>query len=273
MEVIRTELRELVEEFGDARRTEIRAGEEDLDILDLIESEDVVVTLSHAGYAKRQPTTAYRAQKRGGKGRSATAVKEEDFIERLWVVNTHDTLLTFTSAGRVFWLKVYQLPDAGPNSRGRPIVNWIPLQEGEKVQAVLPVREFSDDCFAFFATRNGTGEEDAAVGLLASAHHRHLGDQPRRRRRPGRRAADQRHARHHAVRQQRQGGALRRNRGALDGPHRHRRARHAPGRGRAGAEPDRGRRRRATSSPPPRTASASARRTPTTRARAAARRA
>jgi len=156
MDVIRTELRELVEEFGDARRTEIRAGEEDLDILDLIESEDVVVTLSHAGYAKRQPTTAYRAQKRGGKGRSATAVKEEDFIERLWVVNTHDTLLTFTSAGRVFWLKVYQLPDAGPNSRGRPIVNWIPLEEGEKVQAVLPVREYSEDSFAFFATRNGT---------------------------------------------------------------------------------------------------------------------
>jgi len=156
LEVIRTELRNLQEEFGDERRTEIRPGEEDLDILDLIESEDVVVTLSHAGYAKRQPTTAYRAQKRGGKGRSATAVKEEDFIERLWVVNTHDTLLTFTSAGRVFWLKVYQLPDAGPNSRGRPIINWIPLEEGEKVQAVLPVREFSEKMFVFFATRNGT---------------------------------------------------------------------------------------------------------------------
>ncbi len=156
MDVIRTELNELEAEFGDARRTEIRAGEEDLDILDLIESEDVVVTLSHAGYAKRQPTSAYRAQRRGGKGRSATAVKEEDFIERLWVVNTHDTLLSFTSAGRVFWLKVYQLPDAGPNSRGRPIVNWIPLEEGEKVQAVLPVREFADDRYVFFATRNGT---------------------------------------------------------------------------------------------------------------------
>ena len=156
LDVIRTELYNLREEFGDARRTEIRAGEEDLDILDLIESEDVVVTLSHAGYAKRQPVTAYRAQKRGGKGRSATAVKEEDFIDRLWVVNTHDTLLAFTSAGRVFWLKVYQLPDAGPNSRGRPIVNWIPLQEGEKVQAVLPVRVFSDDRFVFFATRDGT---------------------------------------------------------------------------------------------------------------------
>jgi DNA gyrase subunit A len=156
MRVIRTELDNLKEEFGDKRRTEIRPGEEDLDILDLIASEDVVVTLSHSGYAKRQPVTAYRAQKRGGKGRSATAIKDEDFIERLWVVNTHDTLLTFTSAGRVFWLKVYQLPDAGPNSRGRPIVNWIPLQEGEKVQAVLPVREFSADRFVFFATRDGT---------------------------------------------------------------------------------------------------------------------
>ncbi|KFN46258.1 DNA gyrase subunit A [Arenimonas malthae CC-JY-1] len=156
LEVIRTELRNLREEYADARRTEIRPGEEDLDVLDLIASEDVVVTLSHAGYAKRQPLTTYRAQKRGGKGRSATAVKEEDFIDRLWVVNTHDTLLTFTSTGRVFWLKVYQLPDAGPNSRGRPIINWIPLQEGEKVQAVLPVREFGDDHFVFFATRDGT---------------------------------------------------------------------------------------------------------------------
>jgi DNA gyrase subunit A len=156
LEVIRGELEAIKAEFGDARRTEIRPSEEDLDVLDLIASEDVVVTLSHSGYAKRQPVTAYRAQKRGGKGRSATAVKDEDFIERLWVVNTHDTLLTFTSAGRVFWLKVYQLPDAGPNSRGRPIINWIPLEEGEKVQAVLPVREFTDDHFVFFATRNGT---------------------------------------------------------------------------------------------------------------------
>jgi DNA gyrase subunit A len=156
LQVIRDELQALRAEYADPRRTEIRASEEDLDILDLIAPEDVVVTLSHAGYAKRQPLSTYRAQRRGGKGRSATAVKEEDFIERLWVVNTHDTLLTFTSTGRVFWLKVYQLPEAGPNSRGRPIVNWIPLQEGEKVQAVLPVREFDDQHYVFFATRNGT---------------------------------------------------------------------------------------------------------------------
>jgi hypothetical protein len=156
LDVIRTELRNLKEEFGDARRSEIRASEEDLDILDLIAPEDVVVTLSHAGYAKRQPASSYRAQKRGGKGRNAATTKDEDFIDQLWLVNTHDTLLTFTSAGRVFWLPVHQLPDAGPNARGRPIVNWIPLEAGEQVQAVLPVREYRDDCFAFFATRNGT---------------------------------------------------------------------------------------------------------------------
>jgi len=156
LEVIRTELRNVKEEFGDARRSEIRASEEDLDILDLIAPEDVVVTLSHSGYAKRQPVSAYRAQKRGGRGRNAAATKEEDFIDQLWLVNTHDTLLTFTSAGRVFWLPVHQLPEAGPHARGRPIINWIPLEEGEQVQAVLPVREYSEDLFVFFATRNGT---------------------------------------------------------------------------------------------------------------------
>lgn len=156
LEVIRTELRNIKEEFGDARRSEIRASEEDLDILDLIAPEDVVVTLSHAGYAKRQPVSAYRAQKRGGKGRNAAATKDEDFIDHLWLVNTHDTLLTFTSTGRVFWLPVHQLPDAGPNARGRPIINWIPLEAGEQVQAVLPVREYEEGRYAFFATRNGT---------------------------------------------------------------------------------------------------------------------
>ena len=156
LEVIRTELRNVKEEFGDARRSEIRASEEDLDILDLIAPEDVVVTLSHAGYAKRQPVTAYRAQRRGGRGRNAASTKDEDFIDQLWIVNTHDTLLTFTSAGRVFWLPVHQLPEAGPNARGRPIVNWIALEEGERVQAVVPVREYAEDRYVFFATRKGT---------------------------------------------------------------------------------------------------------------------
>ena len=156
MGVIRGELTALRGEFGDTRRSEIRASEEDLDILDLIAPEDVVVTLSHTGYVKRQPVSDYRAQKRGGKGRSAVSTKDEDFIEQLWLANTHDTLLAFTSAGRVFWLPVYQLPEAGANSRGRPIINWIPLNEGEKVQAVLPVREYENDKYVFFATRNGT---------------------------------------------------------------------------------------------------------------------
>ncbi len=156
MKVIRDELAELRQDFGDERRTVILRSQEDLDVLDLIEPEDVVVTLSHAGYAKRQPVSTYRAQKRGGKGRSATTVKEEDFVSQVWVVNTHDTLLTFTSTGRVYWLKVHRIPDAGPGSRGKPIVNLLPLEAEERVQAVLPVREYSADRHVFFATRNGT---------------------------------------------------------------------------------------------------------------------
>ncbi|HZV37198.1 MAG TPA: DNA gyrase subunit A [Pseudoxanthomonas sp.] len=156
LQVIRDELLNVKSEFGDARRSEIRPSEEDLDILDLIAPEDVVVTLSHAGYAKRQPASAYRAQRRGGRGRNAAATKDEDFIDQLWLVNTHDTLLTFTSRGKVFWLPVHLLPEAGPNARGRPIVNWIPLEAGEKVQAVLPVREYAEGRYVFFATKNGT---------------------------------------------------------------------------------------------------------------------
>ncbi|WP_298193563.1 DNA gyrase subunit A [Metallibacterium sp.] len=154
--VIREELQTIREEYGDARRTVIQASQDDLDMLDLIAPEDVVVTLSHAGYVKRQPLTIYREQRRGGKGRSATAVKEEDFIEQLWVVNTHDTLLVFTGAGRVFWLTVYQIPDAGPGARGKPIVNLLPLEAGEKVQAVLPVHAFDSGQYVFFATCRGT---------------------------------------------------------------------------------------------------------------------
>jgi DNA gyrase subunit A len=154
--VIREELEAIKAEYGDARRTEIQHSQEDLDVLDLIAPEDVVVTLSHAGYVKRQPASAYRSQRRGGKGRSASALKEEDFVEQLWVVNTHDTLLTFTSTGRVYWLKVYQMPESGPGARGKPMVNLLPLSEGEKVQAVLPVREYAEDRFVFFATRHGT---------------------------------------------------------------------------------------------------------------------
>ncbi len=156
LEVIREELEAIKTEYGDGRRTEIQHSQEDLNVLDLIAPEDVVVTLSHTGYVKRQPASTYRAQKRGGKGRSASALKDEDVVEQLWVVNTHDTLLAFTSVGRIYWLKVYQMPEAGPGARGKPMVNLLPLGEGEKVQAVLPIREYSEDRYVFFATRHGT---------------------------------------------------------------------------------------------------------------------
>jgi DNA gyrase subunit A len=155
MEVIREELLAVREQFGDERRTEILHDRLDLSLEDLITEEDVVVTISHAGYAKSQPLDRYRAQRRGGTGKSATRIKDEDFIEKLFVANTHDTLLCFSSRGRVYWLKVYQLPQASHVSRGKPIVNLLPLEKDERVNAVLPVREFPDDLFVFFATRSG----------------------------------------------------------------------------------------------------------------------
>ncbi|NNF97643.1 MAG: DNA gyrase subunit A, partial [Halobacteria archaeon] len=156
MEVIRDELIELRDQYGDERRTEIFASQEDLTIEDLITEEDVVVTLSHEGYAKSQPLTTYAAQRRGGRGKSATAVKDEDFIDKLFVANTHDTILCFSSRGKVYWLKVYELPQAGRNARGRPIVNLLPLEEGERINAILPIREYHENPFVFFATANGT---------------------------------------------------------------------------------------------------------------------
>ena len=155
MHVIRDELISIRDEFGDARRTEIMADQLDLTMEDLITPEDVVVTLSHSGYAKYQPLDRYRSQKRGGRGRAAARTKNEDFVESFWVTNTHDTLLIFTSAGQVYKIKVYELPQAGHASRGRPMVNLLPLAEGERINAVLPTREFPDDWFVFFATRSG----------------------------------------------------------------------------------------------------------------------
>ncbi|MDJ0652879.1 MAG: DNA gyrase subunit A [Xanthomonadales bacterium] len=155
MEVIREELEDLREEFGDERRTQINQSHAGLSLEDLISEEDVVVTLSHSGYAKSQPLDAYRAQRRGGRGRSATSMKEEDFVDQLWVANTHDTLLCFSSRGKVYWIKVYELPQASRAARGKPIVNLLPLEEGERVNAVLPVREFPEDTFVFFAARSG----------------------------------------------------------------------------------------------------------------------
>jgi DNA gyrase subunit A len=155
MQVIREEVEAIRDGFGDDRRTEIVADQLDLTMEDLITPEDVVMTLSHGGYAKYQPLDRYRSQKRGGRGRSAAKTKDEDFVERFWVTNTHDTLLVFTSAGKVYKTKVYKLPQAGHSSRGRPMVNLLPLDEGERINAVLPTREFPDDWFVFFATRSG----------------------------------------------------------------------------------------------------------------------
>ena len=156
MEVIREELEAIRDEFGDERRTEITAASHDIDLEDLIEREDVVVTLSHEGYVKYQKLSDYEAQKRGGKGKSATKMKDEDFIEKLLVANTHDHILCFSTRGRLYWLKVYQLPLASRNARGRPIVNILPLEEGERITAILPIKEFVDGKFVFMATTNGT---------------------------------------------------------------------------------------------------------------------
>lgn len=156
MKVIKDELLNIKQEFADKRRTEILSDHQDLSIEDLIPEENRVVTLSHAGYVKAQPLTTYAAQRRGGKGKTATRVKEEDYIERLIIANTHDTLLCFSSQGKVYWLKVYDIPVAGRSSQGRPIVNLLPLQEKEKISAILPISEYSDTKMVFMATSKGT---------------------------------------------------------------------------------------------------------------------
>jgi DNA gyrase subunit A len=156
MRVIREELLAIKEQYGDKRRTEIIITHQDLSLEDLITEEDVVVTLSHAGYAKAQPISEYRTQKRGGRGKAATTVKEEDFIDKLLIASTHDTILCFSNRGKVYWKKVYELPQAGRNARGKPLVNLLPLEEGERITAVLPIREYEADKYVFMATATGT---------------------------------------------------------------------------------------------------------------------
>ena len=163
MEVIREELENVKAQFQDARRTEITASSADINIEDLIAQEDVVVTLSHQGYVKYQPLSDYEAQRRGGKGKSATKIKEEDFIEKLLVANTHDTILCFSSRGRLYWMKVYQLPEASRGARGRPIINLLPLEANERITAILPVREFDDEHCVFMATSQGTVKKTSLI--------------------------------------------------------------------------------------------------------------
>ena len=154
--IIADELRAIREQFGDVRRSEIVVNAEDLCLEDLITPTDVVVTLSHGGYFKRQVLADYRAQRRGGRGRQATAMKEDDFVDRLFVANTHDYILCFSNRGRVYWLKVYEVPEGSSTSRGKPIVNLFPLAEAEKITAVLPVKEFDEGHYVFMATMGGT---------------------------------------------------------------------------------------------------------------------
>jgi len=161
MRVIRDELVALRDEYGDARRTEIQVSRVDLSVEDLIAEETVVVTLSHAGYVKAQPLDDYRAQRRGGRGKSATTMKEEDFVDKLFIANTHDTILCFSNRGKVYWLKVYEIPQAGRGARGKPIVNLLPLDEGERINAILPVRTFEEGKTVFMATSDGTVKKTA----------------------------------------------------------------------------------------------------------------
>jgi len=166
MKVIHDELVAIREEFGDARRTEITVDHLDLSIEDLINEEDRVVTLSHTGYIKAQPLSSYQAQKRGGKGKAATKVKEEDYIEKLLIANTHDTLLCFSSQGKVYWLKVYEIPVASRASQGRPMVNLLPLQENERISAILPIREYAENKMVFMATQKGTVKKVALTDFM-----------------------------------------------------------------------------------------------------------
>ncbi|MFP3505821.1 DNA gyrase subunit A [Burkholderia sp. SIMBA_062] len=154
--MIGDELTSVKAEFGDARRSRIELNATELNTEDLITPQDMVVTMSHAGYVKSQPLSEYRAQKRGGRGKQATQMKEDDWIETLFIANTHDYILCFSNRGRVYWVKVYEVPQGSRNSRGRPIVNMFPLQDGEKINVVLPVKEFSADKFVFMATSLGT---------------------------------------------------------------------------------------------------------------------
>ena len=175
MEVIRAELVDIKDRYGDSRRTEINDLHEDLEDEDLITPEDRVVTLSHEGYVKSQPVSDYHAQKRGGKGRVATRTKEEDFVRRLFVANTHDTVMCFSNLGKVYWLKVYQFPVAGPQARGRPIINLLPLSESERITALLPINKSNTEGFVCMVTRRGVVKKceigkfsrPRSIGLIA----------------------------------------------------------------------------------------------------------
>ena len=163
--VVRDELEQVKKEYGDERRTEIVSSQLDLTMEDLISEEDRVVTISKTGYAKSQPLADYSAQKRGGTGKAAASVKDEDIVEQLLIANTHDTLLCFSSQGKVYWLKVFMIPVASRTARGKPLVNILPLDEGERITSMLPVKDYPEDEFVFMATSNGTVKKTALTNF------------------------------------------------------------------------------------------------------------
>ena len=231
-EVVRGELLEVKEQFADARRTEIELHREGMDILHLIKPQDVVVTMSHHGYVKWQPLEDYSAQRRGGRGKTAATTREEDFVERLFVANTHDTVLFFSSRGKVYWVRVYELPRAARTARGKPMVNILPLEVDERISAILPMSEVDQDGFVLMATSLGIVKKTPCADFSrprSTGPHRR---RPARRRSPGGGCGHRRWLRRHARDERRHAHPVPRERRARDGPDRARRARNtAPARG------------------------------------------
>ena len=226
MKVLKDELADVAKKYGDERRTEITSDEGEFTIEDLIAEEEMVVTISHSGYIKRTSVSTYKKQRRGGRGNNGAALKEEDFIEHLFVASTHDYVLVFTDDGRCFWLKVHEIPQAGRAAKGKPIVNMINVSPETQVSAMVAVRDFPDDQFLLFSTQERHGQEDRAVAVLERARQRHQGDQDRGGRRADRRAGDDRHERHRARHAPRPVDPLPRAGRARDGSRHHRREGH-----------------------------------------------
>ena len=229
--IIKDELTQLREDYKDERRTQIVKEEAEISLEDLIAEEEVVVTISHAGYIKRNAVSLYRAQRRGGKGKIGMGIKDEDFVETLFTASTHDTLLFFTDAGKVFWLKVHEIPEAGRAAKGKAMVNLLALAGSEKVTATLPVKDFPDDRFVVMATKKGVIKKTELVRLQQSATGRHHRARAGRRRQADRRAGHRWTAgdspRHQAGHHHPLLGEGR----AADGTHGARRKRHHAGRG------------------------------------------
>ena len=220
MQIVVDELRAVREKHGDERRTEILAEEGEFRIEDLIAEEDMAITVSNTGYIKRTAITNYRNQRRGGKGRIGMRTREEDFVSHLFVASTHAYIMIFSDRGRAYWLKVHEIPDVGPDGRGKAIANLVSMEEGERIAALLTVKEFEEDKFIVMGTRARRGQEDRAERLQQPARRRHHRDGRRRGRRGHRRAGLRRQRRDLHRHPRRDVDPLRRDRRPVDGPHR-----------------------------------------------------